>query len=713
MTKKLFFLTPSLHIGGAERWILELAKNLKRWEPVGVCLTQEFLHPEMAAAIREVMPIYFRGENIQADALISWGIPTLASIVEGVKVPVVEVSHSDGSWDEQRACVYASCVGASHLAAVSQAAATAFPAILRDKVTVLPNGVDPARVRPINGAEAWRESTGVGDRPIALFLGRFADVKNPLLAMAALQKLPTDWVMVFVGHGPMEADIKAMAQQHFPERVMIVPPVQDVGDILAAANVMVVTSECEGHSLAINEAWLAGLPVVTTMFGWIQEMIEKHSGMVHVCSPDPVSIADQIMLADQVSGTEATKAVALEHYTIDAMVERWEDYLDAITHPTLPAIRTFSRPIPNPEIVAKIKAAYQQLEDTPEASEPARTILIGGDVFSRTYWSHGQLSPLVEGMKGLLASPPNIAPYQDFWVKRYGGTQDQAANMAKLWHERAIDIRDNGYKADAWREDKRQENWDDDKGFGPISVSIGPNGNLIPWDGAHRAAILRVLERPVEAVVHERSKRWAELKEFHKTLYTPVDHPDFADHPVLRKDTARFEAIVAHLQSDIRDVLIVGACTGFCARFIDEYEQFDEVEVEHRQPFDVLALEPKEERFALLRTTGVLCQKVAAADFTRYGEFDAVIGLSVYQHAATSLDKWRQIVYLLSKCSIQVLELPGNDEKQWHEEFRKDTGGKPHEAILEYLCVPGGYRNAKTIYTDPTYANRNTYLLTR
>lgn len=41
------FLTPSLHCGGAERWILSLARHMRQVRTVGILCTNNFYHPDI------------------------------------------------------------------------------------------------------------------------------------------------------------------------------------------------------------------------------------------------------------------------------------------------------------------------------------------------------------------------------------------------------------------------------------------------------------------------------------------------------------------------------------------------------------------------------------------------------------------------------------------------------------------------------------------
>ena len=341
-------------------------------------------------------------------------------------------------------------------------------------------------------------------------------------------------------------------------------------------------------------------------------------------------------------------------------------------------------------------------------------ITLGDDVFSAEYWQHDRVRSLVEAFGDMLddSTSTGTGAYVEWWLKQTGGTYTSAMVAAASYCKLLSDIRHDGYDAKRWKTSDR--NFDPAKGQGPITVKIGPDGKITPWDGAHRSAILRCLGRPVEAEVFERAPEWQHLKEYHATLYTPYPHPDFASHPVTRRGTERFQPISGVIKADSNRIgariAVVGACTGFGA-----------IELA-KAGFIVTAIEPNDKRCSLIRYLAARDREIPTLNLSvseslahehDYFRYDSVLGYSVYQHVATSVDRWNAVCNLLAKCPQHIIELPGNHEHQWHDKFREETGGKPQEAIISMLIQAGGYDPPKVIYTDHTYANRQTILLER
>ncbi len=347
-------------------------------------------------------------------------------------------------------------------------------------------------------------------------------------------------------------------------------------------------------------------------------------------------------------------------------------------------------------------------------------ITLGDDPFSAEYFE--RFAALTESIGPLLDG--DAGPYCLYWLyqRKKLAKADvtskhlaDAANMAECHRKLAISIRDEGYDKDRWKTCGRQ--LDPDKGQGPITVNIGADGTIYSWDGLHRSAILKHLGLPVEAEVYKRDPRWVELSEFHKTLYQPYPHPDFAGRKITRPGTERYEPIATWLKAhDIIDPLFVGACTGAAVVKFRDWG------------FQAFGIEPHKDRFPLAESwTRRVCPasivQVAAHDFL-YGNYGAVIGLSVYHHVATSLEKWREVCKLLVACPVHIFELAGKSEKQWHDKFKSETdewpGGAPLCAESEMLYATcdenGGTSDGvvrERIYTDHTYASRQTIVLSR
>lgn len=353
---RVAFLTPSLHTGGAERFILTLARHFQHCEARAVIqlpmrvedndgrampVLRHFSDPAMVDYMSRVMRVErakVYGEDLpamvangcrDADVLIAWGISDLSTYTRNIRPPTIEVSHASGEWSEQTKITADSWKGAQHLVAVSRAAKTAFPEEVRDQVTVLYNGIDAEHVMPRYGRRSQRAAWGIDDDTnIALFLGRFAAVKRPGLFVHAVAELPDNWKGVMIGHGPDEAATRHLAYNVCGDKIIFPGLVSHAGDAFAAADVFVMTSEAEGHPLTLTESWIAGVPAVCTPFAFLTEA-EERLGLAPCLTTmeSPQEIATKIIEAIDDPHVETRRQRACEQFSASAMAGRWEAFL--------------------------------------------------------------------------------------------------------------------------------------------------------------------------------------------------------------------------------------------------------------------------------------------------------------------------------------------------------------------------------------------------
>jgi glycosyltransferase involved in cell wall biosynthesis len=105
-------------------------------------------------------------------------------------------------------------------------------------------------------------------------------------------------------------------------------PTPTIGNVLQALDVVVVASHREGCSLAMIEAWTAGVPVVATPVGGLPELQAKYGQLaIEVpMDPSPKALADAIVRAAGPEGLAIAKhagAIAAEHFSVRTMADHW------------------------------------------------------------------------------------------------------------------------------------------------------------------------------------------------------------------------------------------------------------------------------------------------------------------------------------------------------------------------------------------------------
>ncbi|MCG6496828.1 glycosyltransferase family 4 protein [Kitasatospora sp. A2-31] len=149
--------------------------------------------------------------------------------------------------------------------------------------------------------EARAVLLGAGpDRPLVLAVGRLVPQKAFGLLLDAsreLAALDPQPLVLLAGDGPEAPGLRErVTAEKLPVRLLGYRT--DVPDLLAAADVVVVSSRWEARSLVVQEAMLAGVPVVATSVGGIPELVGDAAVLVPPGDAAAIGRAVRGLLAD-------------------------------------------------------------------------------------------------------------------------------------------------------------------------------------------------------------------------------------------------------------------------------------------------------------------------------------------------------------------------------------------------------------------------------
>ncbi|WP_042374403.1 glycosyltransferase family 4 protein [Streptacidiphilus neutrinimicus] len=156
-----------------------------------------------------------------------------------------------------------------------------------------------------------------GDRPIVLAIGRLTPQKNFQLLLDAA----SGWrggedhpLLVIAGVGPEEAALKARIKaERLPARLLGYR--EDVAELLAAADVVVISSRWEARPLVAQEALRAGVPMVATAVGGLPELVGDAAVLVPPGDATALAAAVSSLLADPARRAELAAAGPLQAET--------------------------------------------------------------------------------------------------------------------------------------------------------------------------------------------------------------------------------------------------------------------------------------------------------------------------------------------------------------------------------------------------------------
>ena len=362
---RLLYVVGNFVTGGAERHLLEMWRRLDRTrfdvriaclkregaftplvEALGLPITdlrvgKRLYDPSGAAGflrlvslVREFRPDvihgYLFGPNLFAAA---------AGRLCGVPVVAIAKRNVDAFETPRQIAVQRRAHAlATHVTAVSEQVAESSVAlgVPRERITVIPNGVDVAR---FDGADAEPARAGALGLPAARprfgavgCLAPRKDYGTLLRALAILAGQGRAFSCAIVGDGPDREPMERLtAELGLADRVAFLGERGDVDALLPAFDVFTLSSREEGIPNALLEAMAAGRPCVVTRVGGNAEVLDDGRTGWLVPPEHPTALAEALAAtlddpAEARRRGDAARAAMLAERSIDAMVRRHEDF---------------------------------------------------------------------------------------------------------------------------------------------------------------------------------------------------------------------------------------------------------------------------------------------------------------------------------------------------------------------------------------------------
>ncbi|TWT89695.1 putative glycosyltransferase EpsF [Pseudobythopirellula maris] len=321
----VLFVQTSMPVGGAETLLVNLVRGMdrQRFAPEVVCLKEPGpLGEELAAGGYTVHSHLLRSKwdlrvlprlvrllrerrigavvTVGAGDKMFWG--RLAAKIAGTPV-VASALHSTG-WPD----------GVGRLNRLLTPITDAFIAVAEPhgrhmvekerfpqrKVRVIPNGVDTGRFAPLEGSMAIRQEIGVAPTaPLVGILAALRPEKNHELYLDAARRVLAEIpeaVFLVIGDGPRREALERYAREIGVEHaVRFLGNRSDVPEVLAALEVVALTSHNEANPVSILEAMSTGKPVVATDVGSVhRSVIDGQTGWL-VAPGDECGLAKRLV----------------------------------------------------------------------------------------------------------------------------------------------------------------------------------------------------------------------------------------------------------------------------------------------------------------------------------------------------------------------------------------------------------------------------------
>ena len=360
---RVLFLLTSMPVGGAETLLVNLVRRLdrQRFAPEIVCLKEPGPLGEMLAAempvhssllackydLRILPRLMKLMRRPQADAVVTvgagdkmfWG--RIAAHLAGVPV-VASALHSTGwpdgvgrlnrlltGWTD--AFIGVADAHADHLVQNER-----FPA---EKVNTIYNGVDCDRFKPQDASAVRRELGIAAAAPVVGILAALRPEKNHELFLAGAkeirQTVPAAQFIV-VGDGPKRAELEQLSSElGIADAVHFVGSRSDVPALLAACDVVALTSHNEASPVSILEGLACGVPVVASNVGSVREtVVDGETGRLFPAGDLAAFVAATVDLLNSPADRERMGAEGRRRvegrWSLEAMVRGYEQLIERI-----------------------------------------------------------------------------------------------------------------------------------------------------------------------------------------------------------------------------------------------------------------------------------------------------------------------------------------------------------------------------------------------
>lgn len=203
------------------------------------------------------------------------------------------------------------------------------------QIAVIPNGIEAfAALGNQDRARAALELSPAASA--ILVIGRLDPVKAPLQAVEALALLPPDLNahLYFIGDGGLrDALLEHARARGVASRTHLLGYRNDVNALLASADAVLNTSQSEAMPLSLIEALCAGLPVVSTPWPGVHELIGE-SGYI-ASTFDAAAIARELETVLRSAPRRTPEAIAAlrERFFVTRAVSQHSALYEAVLEP--------------------------------------------------------------------------------------------------------------------------------------------------------------------------------------------------------------------------------------------------------------------------------------------------------------------------------------------------------------------------------------------
>ena len=360
MKKKLLIVIDELEPGGAERLVVDYAKNLskEKYDIKVCCLVRGGIFAEELKKCN--IPVIILGKRTRYDVSIiiklvhlilrekpdivhthkftanTWG--AVAAVISGVP-KIFCTEHNVDTWkgnlefliDRIRTRFISKDITVSDEVYNFYRTKARIPV---NKLLTIYNGIDPDISSVFVNKDKKLKELGISNgKPIVANIGRLVPQKAQHIFLEAIKILKNRGITaeyIFVGDGQIKDDLIRLSKKlGISGETRFLGFRRDVQEIMKIIDIAVITSIREGFSVALLELMSAGVPVVATDVGGNSEAVVDGETGILVPALSPVAVADAIekLLINakiRFDMSKKSKERVNKYFTVNKMIEKTE-----------------------------------------------------------------------------------------------------------------------------------------------------------------------------------------------------------------------------------------------------------------------------------------------------------------------------------------------------------------------------------------------------
>ena len=151
-------------------------------------------------------------------------------------------------------------------------------------ILLTPIGLDVERFSSSSQID-WKSKLELEDKHILLYVGVLENRRNPLFLLEVMKNLSDDFVLIIVGSGPLDEEVRQRInnQHELNKRCVMLGKLkqEQLPSLYRISDLFLLASDYEIYGMVLLEALYFGVPVITTLTAGSEMLIQqKKNGLI-------------------------------------------------------------------------------------------------------------------------------------------------------------------------------------------------------------------------------------------------------------------------------------------------------------------------------------------------------------------------------------------------------------------------------------------------